>query len=32
MESGESNAPGEGRGIPRTLDPIVGNLDSGETL
>ena len=26
-----SNATGEGRGIPRTLDPIVGNLDSGET-
>jgi len=25
------NASGEGRGIPRTLDPIVGNLDSGET-
>ncbi len=24
----ESNAPGEGRGIPRTLDPVVGN--SGE--
>ena len=25
------NAPGEGRGIPRTLDPIVGNLDSEVT-
>lgn len=25
------NAPGEGRGIPRTLDQIVGNLDSEAT-
>lgn len=24
------NAPGEGRGIPRTLDPIVGNQNGGE--
>jgi len=25
----ESNAPGEGRGIPRTLDPIVGSSSEG---
>jgi len=27
----KANASGEGRGIPRTLDPIVGNLDSEVT-
>ena len=25
------NATGDGRGIPRTLDPVVGNLDSEVT-
>ena len=27
-----ANASGEGRGTPRTLDPVVGSLDSGDAL
>lgn len=29
-DTGEPNATGEGRGIPRTLDPIVGGTNGGD--